>query len=76
MLFPLFIAGSLHGAQSLTGAAFTVNTVLCAAGGVHVARLTRRRSARRTRAAALGAVIRPRGTPVQRLALRTISFRA
>lgn len=57
VLFPLFIAGSLHGAQSLTGAAFTVNTVLCALGGVHVARLTRRGGTRRTRAAALGAVL-------------------
>ncbi|MFG1806038.1 MFS transporter [Streptomyces sp. NPDC049040] len=57
VLFPLFIAGSLHGAQSLTGAAFTVNTVLCAVGGVHIARLTRRGGARRTRAAALGALL-------------------
>lgn len=57
VLFPLLIAGSLHGPQSLTGAAFTVNTVLCAAGGVHVARLSRRRGARRTRSAALGAVL-------------------
>ncbi|SHK97697.1 MFS transporter [Actinacidiphila paucisporea] len=57
VLFPLFIAGPLHGAQSLTGAAFTLNTVLCAAGGVHIARLGRRSGARRTRAAALGALI-------------------
>ncbi|NUS13110.1 MAG: MFS transporter [Streptomyces sp.] len=57
VLFPLFIAGPLHGPESLTGAAFTVNTVLCAAGGVHVARRTRHGGARRTRAAALGAVL-------------------
>ncbi|CAG7626572.1 Major Facilitator Superfamily protein [Actinacidiphila bryophytorum] len=57
VLFPLLIAGSLHGPQSLTGAAFTVNTVLCAVGGVHVARLSRRGGARRTRSAALGAVL-------------------
>ncbi|MFI0939044.1 MFS transporter [Streptomyces sp. NPDC021020] len=57
VLFPLFIAGPLHGPEALTGAAFTLNTVLCAAGGVHIARLTRRGGARRTRAAALGAVL-------------------
>ncbi|CAG6393228.1 MFS transporter [Streptomyces cocklensis] len=57
VLFPLLIAGSLHGPQSLTGAAFTVNTVLCAVGGVHIARLSRRGGARRTRSAALGAVL-------------------
>ncbi|MFI0896829.1 MFS transporter [Streptomyces sp. NPDC020983] len=57
VLFPLFIAGPLHGPEALTGAAFTLNTVLCAAGGVHVARLTRRGGARRTRAAALGALL-------------------
>jgi MFS family permease len=57
VLFPLFIAGPLRGPEALTGAAFTLNTVLCAAGGVHVARRTRRGGARRTRAAALGAVL-------------------
>lgn len=57
VLFPLFIAGPLHGPQALTGAAFTVNTVLCAVGGVHIARLTRRGGTRRTRAAALGAAL-------------------
>ncbi|MFI0719917.1 MFS transporter [Streptomyces sp. NPDC021224] len=57
VLFPLFIAGPLHGPEALTGAAFTLNTVLCAVGGVHVARRTRRGGARRTRAAALGAVL-------------------
>lgn len=57
VLFPLLIAGTLHGPQSLTGAAFTVNTVLCAVGGVHIARLSRRGGARRTRSAALGAVL-------------------
>ncbi|MFF7153518.1 MFS transporter [Streptomyces sp. NPDC008139] len=57
VLFPLFIAGTLNGPQSLTGAAFTVNTVLCAVGGVHVAGRVRGRGARRTRSAALGAVI-------------------
>ncbi|WUH93481.1 MFS transporter [Streptomyces sp. NBC_00433] len=57
VLFPLFIAGPLHGAQSLTGAAFTLNTVLCAVGGVHIARLGRRSGARRTRSAALGGLI-------------------
>lgn len=57
VLFPLFIAGTLHAPQSLTGAAFTVNTVLCAIGGVAVARKIRRRGARRTRSAALGAVL-------------------
>ncbi|NJP42032.1 MFS transporter [Actinacidiphila epipremni] len=57
VLFPLFIAGPLHGPEALTGAAFTVNTVLCAVGGVHIARLTRRGGTRRTRAAALGAAL-------------------
>lgn len=57
VLFPLFIADTLHGPQSLTGAAFTVNTVLCAVGGVFVAGRIRRRGARRTRSAALGAVL-------------------
>ena len=57
VLFPLFIGGTLGEPQALTGAAFTVNTVLCAVGGVTVAGLVRRRGARRTRAAALGAML-------------------
>lgn len=57
VLFPLFIGGTLGEPQALTGAAFTVNTVLCAVGGVTVAAGVRRRGARRTRAAALGAVL-------------------
>ncbi|MFI1090859.1 MFS transporter [Streptomyces sp. NPDC020917] len=57
VLFPLFIGGTLGEPQALTGAAFTVNTVLCALGGVTVAAFVRRRGARRTRAAALGAVL-------------------
>lgn len=57
VLFPLFIAGTLHGPQSLTGAAFTVNTVLCSIGGVAIAARARRTGARRTRSAALGALL-------------------
>ncbi|MCL2734603.1 MAG: MFS transporter [Actinomycetia bacterium] len=57
VLFPLFIGGTLGEPQALTGAAFTVNTVLCALGGVAIAAFVRRRGARRTRAAALGAVL-------------------
>lgn len=55
VLFPLFIVEWLHGPAVLTGAAFTVNTVLCAAAGVFVGGRVRRAGARRTRAAALGA---------------------
>lgn len=57
VLYPLYISTWLHGPESLTGAAFTVNTVLCAAGGVLVASFVRRRGARRNRSAALGAVL-------------------
>ncbi|SEG86598.1 Major Facilitator Superfamily protein [Actinacidiphila yanglinensis] len=57
VMFPLFIVGRLGLPQALTGAAFTLNTVLCAVGGVAVAGIVRRRGARRTRAAALGAVL-------------------
>ncbi|MDJ0340097.1 MFS transporter [Streptomyces sp. H10-C2] len=57
VLYPLYISTWLHGPESLTGAAFTVNTVLCAAGGVLVAAWVRRRGARRNRSAALGAVL-------------------
>lgn len=55
VLFPLFIVEWLHGPAVLTGAAFTINTVLCAAAGVFVGGRVRRAGARRTRAAALGA---------------------
>ncbi|MER7463517.1 MFS transporter [Streptomyces sp. NPDC097981] len=57
VLFPLYIATWLHGPDSLTGAAFTVNTVLCAGIGVLVAGRVRRSGARRTRSAALGALL-------------------
>ncbi|WP_225101483.1 MFS transporter [Streptomyces sp. CoH27] len=54
VLFPLFIVEWLHGPAVLTGFAFTLNTVLCAVGGVAVGARVRRTGARRTRAAALG----------------------
>ncbi|MEU4032523.1 MFS transporter [Streptomyces collinus] len=54
VLFPLFAVEWLHGPVALTGAAFTVNTALCAAAGVFVGARVRRAGARRTRAAALG----------------------
>ncbi|MFJ2954007.1 MFS transporter [Streptomyces sp. NPDC087270] len=57
VMFPLFIVGRLGLPQALTGAAFTLNTVLCAVGGVAVAGVVRRRGGRRTRAAALGATL-------------------
>ncbi|KPI00353.1 major facilitator superfamily MFS_1 [Actinobacteria bacterium OV450] len=57
VLFPLYIATWLHGPDSLTGAAFTLNTVLCAGIGVLVAGRVRRSGARRTRSAALGALL-------------------
>lgn len=57
VLFPLFIGGTLGGPQALTGAAFTVNTVLCGVGGVAVAGAVRRTGARRTRTAALGSAL-------------------
>lgn len=57
VLFPLYIATWLRGPDSLTGAAFTVNTVLCAGIGVLVAGRVRRSGARRTRSAALGALL-------------------
>lgn len=57
VLFPLYIATWLHGPDSLTGAAFTVNTALCAGIGVLVASRVRRSGARRTRSAALGALL-------------------
>ncbi|MFD7630578.1 MFS transporter [Streptomyces sp. NPDC059851] len=57
VLFPLYIATWLHGPDSLTGAAFTVNTALCAGIGVLVASRVRRSGARRTRSAAFGALL-------------------
>ncbi|MER7120964.1 MFS transporter [Streptomyces goshikiensis] len=57
VLFPLYIATWLHGPDSLTGAAFTVNTALCAGIGVLVAGRVRRSGARRTRSAALGSLL-------------------
>ncbi|MEV7617288.1 MFS transporter [Streptomyces sp. NPDC089799] len=57
VLFPLYIATWLHGPESLTGAAFTLNTVLCAGIGVLVAGRVRRSGARRTRSAALGSFL-------------------
>ncbi|MEV7726073.1 MFS transporter [Streptomyces sp. NPDC087917] len=57
VLFPLYIATWLHGPDSLTGAAFTVNTALCAGVGVLIASRVRRSGARRTRSAALGALL-------------------
>ncbi|MFG2138516.1 MFS transporter [Streptomyces sp. NPDC048650] len=52
---PVFLTRDVGMPDSLAGAVFAVNTVLVAALGVPIARLTRR--GRRTRAAALGAVI-------------------
>lgn len=57
VLFPLYIATWLNGPDSLTGAAFTVNTALCAGVGVLIASRVRRSGARRTRSAALGALL-------------------
>ncbi|MFG2297144.1 MFS transporter [Streptomyces sp. NPDC048603] len=57
VLFPLYIATWLHGPESLTGAAFTLNTVLCAGIGVLIAGRVRRSGARRTRSAALGSLL-------------------
>ncbi|MER6568448.1 MFS transporter [Streptomyces sp. NPDC001093] len=54
VLFPLFMVEWLHGPSVLTGAAFTLNTVLCAVAGVGVGARVRGAGARRTRAAALG----------------------
>ncbi|MFC9280260.1 MFS transporter [Streptomyces collinus] len=54
VLFPLYALEWLHGPVALTGAAFTVNTALCAVAGVFVGARVRRTGARRTRAAALG----------------------
>ncbi|MEU9103590.1 MFS transporter [Streptomyces xanthophaeus] len=57
VLFPLYLSTWLLAPDSLTGAAFTVNTVLCAGAGVLIAGRVRRSGARRTRSAALGAVL-------------------
>ncbi|WP_327735485.1 MFS transporter [Streptomyces nojiriensis] len=57
VLFPLYLSTWLTAPDSLTGAAFTVNTVLCAGIGVLVAGRVRRSGARRTRSAALGALL-------------------
>lgn len=56
VLFPLSVV-SLGGPDVLTGVAFAVNTALCAAAGTYVGHLVRRSGARRTRAAALGALL-------------------
>ncbi|MGW7440510.1 MFS transporter [Streptomyces sp. NPDC054849] len=57
VLFPLYLSTWLAAPDSLTGAAFTVNTALCAGIGVLVASRVRRSGARRTRSAALGALL-------------------
>ncbi|WP_328312791.1 MFS transporter [Streptomyces sp. NBC_00442] len=57
VLFPLYITTWLRGPQALTGTAFTLNTVMCAAGGVVVGARVRSRGARRTRSAALGSLL-------------------
>ncbi|OLZ71274.1 MFS transporter [Streptomyces amritsarensis] len=57
VLFPLYLSTWLKAPDSLTGAAFTLNTALCAGIGVLVAGRVRRSGARRTRSAALGAVL-------------------
>lgn len=57
VLFPLYLSTWLMAPGSLTGAAFTVNTALCAGVGVMIAGRVRRSGARRTRSAALGALL-------------------
>ncbi|MGP3686071.1 MFS transporter [Streptomyces sp. IBSNAI002] len=57
VLFPLYLSTWLAAPDSLTGAAFTVNTALCAGAGVLIAARVRRSGARRTRSAALGALL-------------------
>ncbi|GAA2743510.1 MFS transporter [Kitasatospora cinereorecta] len=56
VLLPVFITGVLHSQASVTGIAFAVNTVLCAALGVPAGRLVNR-FAGRQRAAAAGAAL-------------------
>ncbi|MFJ4878557.1 MFS transporter [Streptomyces sp. NPDC088745] len=55
MALPVFLTRDVGLPDALAGAVFALNTVLVAAAGVPVARLTLR--GRRTRAAALGAVV-------------------
>ncbi|CAM5408515.1 membrane protein [Streptomyces xanthochromogenes] len=57
VLFPLYLTTWLRGPQAITGTAFTLNTVMCAAGGVVVAARVRARGARRTRSTALGSLL-------------------
>ncbi|MCC9307357.1 MFS transporter [Kitasatospora sp. RB6PN24] len=56
VLLPVYATGTLHTPGSVTGLAFAVNTVLCAALGVPAGRLVRR-FATRNRAAAAGAAL-------------------
>ncbi|GAA4848246.1 MFS transporter [Kitasatospora terrestris] len=56
ILLPVFVTGVLHASASVTGVAFAVNTVLCAALGVPAGRLVNRFTARH-RAAVAGAVL-------------------
>ncbi|MFB6615422.1 MFS transporter [Streptomyces sp. NPDC085524] len=57
VLFPLYLTTWLTAPDSLTGAAFTLNTALCAGAGVLIASRVRRSGARRTRSAALGSLL-------------------
>ncbi|MFC9295861.1 MFS transporter [Streptomyces sp. NPDC057011] len=57
VLFPLYLSTWLMAPDSLTGAAFTLNTALCAGVGVLIASRVRRSGARRTRSAALGSLL-------------------
>ncbi|MFE0682599.1 MFS transporter [Streptomyces sp. NPDC058961] len=57
VLFPLYLTTWLRGPQAITGSAFTLNTVMCAAGGVVIAARVRARGARRTRSTALGSLL-------------------
>ncbi|MFD3542850.1 MFS transporter [Streptomyces sp. NPDC058662] len=57
VLFPLYLATWLAAPEALTGAAFTLNTALCAGVGVLIAGRVRRSGARRTRSAALGSLL-------------------
>ncbi|MFB7648726.1 MFS transporter [Streptomyces sp. NPDC056084] len=57
VLFPLYLTTWLRGPQAITGTAFTLNTVMCAAGGVVIAARVRARGARRTRSTALGSLL-------------------
>ncbi|MFF3153682.1 MFS transporter [Streptomyces sp. NPDC057910] len=57
VLFPLYLTTWLRGPQAITGTAFTLNTVMCAAGGVVIAARVRAHGARRTRSTALGSLL-------------------